>query len=205
MCYSDISNRLESKKMNGNNNLIFLIGFMASGKTYLGSRISDALGIPFVDMDEEIIVQNKKSINQIFEEEGEDGFRKSERKVLESFITSAKSRKTPLIISTGGGAPCFYDNMKLMKNNGLTIFINPSPEILAARLAKDKEERPLIRKKSANEILEFVRTKLSDRMEFYRKADILFNPIHNDPDLDSRLMSNVVRSYLDAEIKPKTN
>src|SRR5690625_4209118 len=102
MSKSNHSNPDKRKIVKKKNRLIFLIGFMASGKTYLGTRVSAALGIPFADMDEEIIAQKKKSINQIFEEEGEEGFRKIERKVLESFIQSADNRNTPLIISTGG-------------------------------------------------------------------------------------------------------
>jgi len=202
MSKSNHSNPDKRKIVKKKNRLIFLIGFMASGKTYLGTRVSAALGIPFADMDEEIIAQKKKSINQIFEEEGEEGFRKIERKVLESFIQSADNRNTPLIISTGGGAPCFYDNMDLMKENGRTIFIDPSAEILAERLAKEKEERPLIREKSSEEILLFIQEKLAERLPFYRQADILLNPIRNDPEADARLMEKIIGSVLHAEITP---
>lgn len=202
MSNTNISNQGKSKNVNQKNRLIFLIGFMASGKTYLGKKVSEALHFPFADMDDEIVAQEKKTINQIFEEEGEEGFRRIERRVLESFVSSAETIKSPLIISTGGGVPCFFDNMDLMKENGLTIFIHPSPENLTERLAGEKEERPLIREKSTDEILDFVREKLSERMKFYRKADILFNPIHNDPDLDAQLMIKIIRSVVNPEVTP---
>src|SRR5690625_2750937 len=118
MSKSNHSNPDKRKIVKKKNRLIFLIGFMASGKTYLGTRVSAALGIPFADMDEEIIAQKKKSINQIFEEEGEEGFRKIERKVLESFTNHRTNEKNLRSIATGGGAPGFYVIMDHMKRNG---------------------------------------------------------------------------------------
>src|SRR5690625_148398 len=153
-------------------------------------------------MDEEIIAQKKKSINQIFEEEGEEGFRKIERKVLESFIQSADNRNTPLIISTGGGAPCFYDNMDLTKENGRTIFIDPSAAIADERAAKEKEERAVIREKYSEESRLVVQEKLAERVPCDRQADIVLNPIRNDPEADARLIEKIIGSVLHAEITP---
>ncbi|MCK5730371.1 MAG: shikimate kinase, partial [Draconibacterium sp.] len=123
------------------------------------------LGVQFVDMDHYIEKRNYKTIPQIFAEEGEAEFRKKERKALEEL-----SEFTDIVIATGGGAPCFFDNIDLMNNSGKTIYLNIDPKILAFRLMKSKTERPLIKGKSKDELVSFIDENLNKRNEFYKQA-----------------------------------
>lgn len=144
---------------------IFLIGYMGSGKSHLGWKLANHLGVQFVDMDNYIEERNCKTIPQIFAEEGEAEFRKKERKALEEL-----SEFTDIVIATGGGAPCFFDNVDLMNNSGKTIYLNIDPKILADRLMKSKTERPLIKGKSKAELVAFIDETLKKRNEFYSQA-----------------------------------
>ncbi|NQU51724.1 MAG: shikimate kinase [Bacteroidetes bacterium] len=144
---------------------IFLIGYMGSGKSHLGWKLSNFLGVQFVDMDNYIEERNCKTIPQIFAEEGEAEFRKKERKALEEL-----SEFTNIVIATGGGAPCFFDNIDLMNEAGKTIYLNIDPKILADRLMKSKTERPLIKGKSKTELVSFIDETLKKRNEFYKQA-----------------------------------
>ena len=144
---------------------IYLIGYMGSGKSTLGRRLSKYLQVQFVDMDTYIEERNYKTIPQIFEEEGEAEFRLKERKALEEL-----SEFTDIVIATGGGAPCFFDNIELMNKSGKTIYLNIDPDILDDRLINSKTERPLIKGKSKKELVDFIDTTLRKRNEFYMKA-----------------------------------
>lgn len=176
--------------------LFFLIGFMASGKSALGRKAAEKLNISHVEMDDEIIKLAGKSINKIFQEDGEETFRRMERAVLDNIIAVGKKTRKPMIISTGGGAPCYFDNMDLMKKKGRTIFIHPSTTVLAHRLELGKEERPLIRGKTQEEIRQYVTDKMKERMEYYGRADILFNPIYDDKELNVGLLAKIIASLL---------
>lgn len=116
-------------------------------------------------MDHYIEERNCKTIPQIFAEEGEDGFRKKERKALIEL-----SEFTDIVIATGGGAPCFFDNMELMNETGQTIYLNIDPSILADRLMQSKNERPLIKGKSREELVAFIDETLNARDNYYSKA-----------------------------------
>lgn len=156
---------------------IYLIGYMGCGKSTLGRRLSSFLNLQFVDMDHYIEERNYKTIPQIFTQEGEAEFRKKERKALEEL-----SEFTDIVIATGGGAPCFFDNMELMKRKGKTIYLNIDPKILAARLMKSKTERPLIKGKTKAELVAFIDDTLKKRNEFYKQAE--FEITEPDIDLD---------------------
>jgi shikimate kinase len=156
---------------------IFLIGYMGSGKSTLGKRLAKHLNIQFVDMDHYIEERNCKTIPQIFEEEGENEFRKKEQKALKEL-----SEFTDIVIATGGGAPCFFNNIDVMNQAGVTIYLNINPEILAERLISSKTERPLIKGKSRKELISFIDESLEKRHEFYSKA--LYQITKPDVDLD---------------------
>ncbi|WP_321371032.1 shikimate kinase [uncultured Draconibacterium sp.] len=156
---------------------IYLIGYMGCGKSRMGRLLSEHMGMQFVDMDDYIEERNCRTIPQIFAEDGEDGFRKIERKALEEL-----SEFTDVVIATGGGAPCFFDNIELMNKSGKTIFLNIDPAILADRLLKSKTERPLIKGKSRDELVAFIDDTLKKRKEFYSKAR--FEITEPDFDLD---------------------
>ncbi len=162
---------------------VYLIGYMGSGKSTLGKRLSKHLNVQFVDMDNYIEERNCKTIPQIFDEEGETEFRKKERKALEEL-----SEFTDIVIATGGGAPCFFDNIDLMNNSGKTIFLNIDPEILAERLIHSKTERPLIKGKSKEDLVAFIDTSLKKRNEFYLQAKFQIT----QPDMDLEELEKMI-------------
>jgi len=146
---------------------IFLIGFMGSGKTTVGRPLAKALGLSFVDMDHHLTDTQHKTVAQLFEELGENGFRQLERDNL-----AALSIQDNVVIASGGGAPCFFDNMDTMNRVGSTIYLKVSPEGLAARLKHGRDKRPLLRGKNDEELLEYIRTALASREKFYSQARI---------------------------------
>lgn len=156
---------------------------MGCGKSTLGRRLAKHTALQFVDMDDYIEKRNFKTIPQIFAEEGEAEFRKKERKALEEL-----SEFTDVIIATGGGAPCFFDNIDLMNKTGKTIYLNIDPNILADRLLKSKTERPLIKGKSREELVAFIDETLRKRNEFYKKADYQVTR----PDIDLEDLMNML-------------
>lgn len=162
---------------------IYLIGYMGCGKSTLGRRLSVHLGLQFVDMDHYIEERNCKTIPQIFAEEGEAAFRKKEQKALEEL-----SEFTDIVIATGGGAPCFFDNIDLMNKTGETIYMNISPDILADRLLKSKTERPLIKGKSREELILFIDETLKKRNEFYMQAKHQIT----EPDVDLDFVKELI-------------
>ncbi len=163
---------------------IYLIGYMGSGKSTLGKRLAKHLGMQFIDMDHYLEKRYCKTVPQIFAEEGEDEFRKKERKILEEL-----SGFTNVVVATGGGAPCFFDNMEVMNRTGKTIYLNIDPSILALRLMDSKIDRPLIRGKSKMELIAFIDETLRLRSPYYTKA--AFQII--DPDMKLNEISEMIR------------
>ncbi len=148
----------------------FLIGYMGSGKTTLGHSISEELGLSFVDVDSYIEQQYHKTITELFESLGESGFREIERKMLHEV-----SKVEDVIISTGGGAPCFSNNMEYMKGEGIVIYLKVSPQRLFERLKKVKYTRPLLQNKTDEELSDYISVTLERRNLFYNQADIIFH------------------------------
>ena len=144
---------------------IYLIGFMGCGKSTLGKKLARHTGLQFIDMDHYIEKRNCKTVPRIFAEDGEAEFRIRERRALEEL-----SQFSDVVIATGGGAPCFFDNIDLMNRTGKTIYLDIDPEILAARLMKSKIDRPLIKGKSKQELIEFINNTLEKRDKFYKQA-----------------------------------
>jgi shikimate kinase len=147
---------------------IFLIGFMGSGKTTLGRKLAARMGCEFIDLDHKLEQQVELSIAEYFSIFGEDAFRKLESEVLKKTIYSDN-----VIISTGGGLPCYFDNMEWMKANGKVIYIKLSPKTLADRLESGKEERPLLQDKHGDDLIAFIEQKLAEREGFYSQANII--------------------------------
>ncbi|MDZ7900457.1 MAG: shikimate kinase [Arcicella sp.] len=148
---------------------IYLIGMPSSGKSTLGRQLAKRLDYQFVDMDELIVNQELSTIAEIFKYKGEDYFRQVESKVLKGIKPNQK-----MIIATGGGVPCFFDNMDFIRANGTSIFLNVQPEDLLKRIQKsDGNNRPLIDKKKANEVLlNELKERYEKRLKFYEQADI---------------------------------
>ena len=109
---------------------IFLIGFMGSGKSYWGRKLSEKLNLPFFDLDEQVVSHEEKSVSEIFSTHGEEYFRLQEKNTLNLLTVSHDS----FIIATGGGTPCYFNNIEYMNNSGTTVWINTSPDELFKRL-----------------------------------------------------------------------
>ncbi|WP_373512420.1 shikimate kinase [Persicitalea sp.] len=147
---------------------VFLVGMPSSGKSTLGRRLARALKYQFVDLDKLIVADQKRSIPEIFKAEGEDYFRKVEKSALQAIQPNQKT-----VVATGGGAPCFFDNMCFIKANGLSVFINISPSLLAARILNhDKDDRPLLSEFKAKDLEKELSRRLTDRLPFYSQADL---------------------------------
>lgn len=147
---------------------IFLIGFMGSGKTTLGRKLASRMGFEFIDLDHKLEQQVELSIAEYFSLFGEDAFRNLESQVLKATLYPENA-----IISTGGGLPCYFDNMDWMKVNGKVIYIKLPPKTLADRLESGKEERPLLQDKHGDDLVNFIEQKLAEREEFYMQANII--------------------------------
>lgn len=147
---------------------IYLIGYMGSGKSTVGRGLARALGLSFIDMDNFIEERNHKTIPTIFAEEGEDTFRKLEQKALVEL-----SAFEDVVIATGGGAPCFFNNMEIIKQTGRSVYLQGSPRIIAERLLQSKTERPLIKGKSESELIAFIDQTLRMREQWYLQADVV--------------------------------
>ncbi len=148
---------------------IFLIGFMGCGKSHWGRLLADHLKIPFIDLDEQITNDQQKSIPQIFAESGEEAFRVIERDTLDKVIEENQS----MVLSVGGGTPCFFNNIKTMTKMGTVVWLNTHIDILVDRLIKGKQERPLLRNIPDNELKSYIIKKLNERKMYYEQADVV--------------------------------
>ena len=147
---------------------IFLIGFMGCGKTTLGKKLAKHLNYNFIDLDSYIEKTTNKTITEIFENKGEKKFRIVEKENLMEVC-----KKDNLVIATGGGTPCFFDNMQKILDNGKAIYLKMEIEDLLERLETEKSQRPLIENKSTKELENFIRNKLSEREYFYKKSNYI--------------------------------
>jgi len=146
---------------------IFLIGFMGSGKSYWGKKWAQQYGYYFYDLDEVIEKKQGKTIATIFEKDGEDFFRATEAAALMKF-----GSKDNCMIACGGGTACYANNMQWMNENGITVYLQASPQYIYDRVLEETEKRPLIKKVSRAELLFFIEQKLKEREPFYSQAKI---------------------------------
>ncbi len=144
---------------------LFLIGMMGSGKSYWAQRLADQSNIDWMDLDAEIEKETLQTIGEIFETEGEAFFRNKERDALHNL-----SAYQNIIVATGGGTPCFHNNMQWMNEHGTTIWIDEPVEMLVKRLTPEKAHRPLIKNLNDDELHTFLSNKLKEREPFYNQA-----------------------------------
>ena len=130
---------------------IFLTGYMGAGKTTLGKAFARKLNIPFIDLDWYIEERFHKTVGELFTERGEAGFREIERNMLHEVAEFEN-----VVISTGGGAPCFFDNMEFMNRTGKTVFLNVHPDVLFRRLRIAKQQRPILQGRQDDELMDFI-------------------------------------------------
>lgn len=144
---------------------VFLIGMMGSGKSFWSSKIAKWIKSGGYDLDDLIEMMEEKTVSEIFEEQGEEYFRKSETKILKWF-----TEKKKFVLATGGGTPCIQGNMDWMKREGLVIWLDESIEVLVARLSDQKAHRPLIANLNNDELAKFLQIKIIERTPFYKQA-----------------------------------
>lgn len=144
---------------------IILIGYMGSGKTTVGKALSKETGMMFYDLDWYIESRMRKTVAQIFAEKGEEGFRKIEHSMLHEV-----AEFEDVIISCGGGTPCFFDNIDYINQQGEVVYLKATPEVLYRHLLMGKVERPLIKNKTPEELIAYITEQVAKREEFYNKA-----------------------------------
>ncbi len=165
--------------------LVYIIGFMGSGKSTAGRKLAMSLGWAFVDLDRKIEEVAGKTIPQIFSDDGEGRFRELETSVLQSLKSEVKT-----VISTGGGTPCHGDNMDIMLATGLTVYLKMTPVQLTSRLLESTGQRPLLKNIPDDKLNEFISKKLASREKWYNKANITLEGKNLDINLLTSLILN---------------
>lgn len=161
---------------------IILIGYMGAGKTTIGRVLARRLNLDFFDLDWYIEDRFHKKVADIFAESGEEGFRKIERNMLHEAAEFEN-----IVLSCGGGTPCFFDNMEYMNRQGETVWLRATPEVLQQHLRMGKTKRPLIDGKTEEELDAYIRESLQTREPFYEQAKhhIDIEPIHTHEEIES--------------------
>lgn len=167
---------------------IFLIGLPGSGKTTLGKQVAEKLNTQFYDLDNEIETAENLTISKIFSIKGEDYFRKAESGMLKKFCDSPKN----FVLSTGGGVPCFNENMQSMNQSGTTIFLDVPAQEIANRLMKTNlSERPLFAKMNPEVLKDKIEFLRSQRIGFYQQAQLILKGIT----IDAKEIINAIKGY----------
>lgn len=144
---------------------IILLGYMGAGKTTVGKALAKALNLQFYDLDWYIENRMHMTVKQIFDERGEGGFRKIEHNMLHEV-----AEFEDVVISCGGGTPCFFDNIDYMNQQGETVYLKATPDVLYGHLKMGRTVRPLLLNKTPDEVKDFVSRQLAEREPFYTKA-----------------------------------
>jgi shikimate kinase len=156
-------------------NRIFLLGFMGCGKSYWGEKVATDLGFEWIDLDEYIEKKEGRSIKEIFEKEGESTFRNIEKQALNEV-----AQLSDVVISLGGGAPCFFENMDLINRSGVSFYLKTNTTTLVNRLKSEKTKRPLLARLSDIELFDFIKNKVNERSIFYKKATFTIDTEQED-------------------------
>lgn len=170
---------------------IFLIGYMAAGKTTFGKALAKAYRRRFIDLDDYISDKAGMSVSEIFAQHGEEVFRDMERRALAGL---ADNLSDPLIVACGGGTPCFGDNMAIMSNSGMTVWLDTSCEVILRRLRDNRDGRPLVASlDGGGELENYVAENLERRRPFYSRAKIRFDSSHLESEAE---ISESVASFI---------
>lgn len=158
---------------------------MGAGKTTYGRRLAKQLNLQFIDLDQYIEKKHKSSIPYIFDLVGELGFRLIEHRTLLEVL-----QKDNFVLSTGGGTPCFYDNINILSQNGISIYLKLLPKAIVTRLKNAKKKRPLVDNFSDEELISFVDVKMLEREEFYNKANVVVDGTN----INTRILVDVIQN-----------
>lgn len=145
---------------------------MGSGKTKKGKKLASKLNLKFIDLDEAIEDEQGMSIREIFDKYGEQFFRETEHSLLKRFIDL-----DGFVLSTGGGTPCFFNNMEMMNHAGITIYLKADSNFLLSRLEVNNSDRPLINGMNRTELDEFISKSLEHREKFYKMSSLTFEAV----------------------------
>jgi shikimate kinase len=151
-------------------NRIILVGYMGAGKTTVGKSLAKDLQLDFYDLDWYIESRMRKTVPQLFAERGEEGFRKVEHNMLHEV-----AEFEDIVLSCGGGTPCFFDNMDYMNTCGQVVYLKASTPVLHKHLLMGKTERPLLKGKTPEELERFIEAQVAEREKFYSKAQYTFD------------------------------
>ncbi len=168
-------------------NRIYLVGYMGSGKTGAAIALGKILKMSVADTDKMISAKTGMSISEIFSKRGQESFREMEREVLLSTISLKNT-----IISTGGGTPCFFDNMKWMNDNGITVYLEANPGMLFHRLASSRSGRPLLEKLNDADLMEQIMNHLVQRIPVYKQSAISINA----SSLDVKMLAKKIEEFV---------
>ena len=141
---------------------------MGSGKTHWGKQVAHRLQMPFFDLDEEVVKAENKSVTDIFADSGEEYFRLKEKETMEQLVEDNES----LVLSCGGGTPCFFNNIDYMKKVGIVVWLNTQVDVILQRLLKEKAKRPLIKDIDDEGLRTYIIRKLNERRMYYEQADV---------------------------------
>lgn len=167
---------------------LFIIGYMGAGKSTVGKSLAPIFNLKFIDLDYYIEKKFNTKVSSIFREEREKKFREIERLSLIEIITN----QDDFILSVGGGTPVFFDNMEIMNNNGLTIYLKLNPKVLFHRLQKSYKKRPLIQNLSGTELMDYIEFNLNKREVFYNKAKLKIEGFN----LNKKKLAESINNYL---------
>lgn len=168
-------------------NLIYIIGFMGSGKSSLGKKLAASLGWSFIDLDKKIEELAGKSIPDLFSHDGEEKFRSLETEALKGIVSNKN-----MVVSTGGGTPCHGNNMDYMLETGITIYLKLTPAQLEYRLLGSSGERPLLKNIPDEKLYDFIKEKLSTREKWYNRANFIVEGTNLDI---NHLQSIIFKSF----------
>ena len=162
--------------------IIFLVGFMGCGKSTKAKQLAQRLNCPVIDLDAVIVEEQGQSIADYFAANGEASFRELESKALKTY-----AYPETCVVATGGGLPCFFDNMEWMNAHGTTVYLQMTPPQLVSRL-HNREKRPLLKGMDDEQLLEFIIKKLEERNPFYNQSKVIINSF----DLDAEKLEEVI-------------
>lgn len=166
---------------------IFLVGYMCAGKTTLGKVLAESFSYDFIDLDDYIAETQDLSVPDYFNLYGEESFRNTEYTSLRDLLS-----KENFVMATGGGTPCFFDNMNLMKEKGVTVYLKASEEELLERLKELRSDRPLVKDKNTKELVSFVHEHLKGRIPFYEESHLTVDVDKWDVDVLSKEVINAL-------------
>lgn len=171
--------------------IVFLIGYMGCGKSKLGRKLAPALNYKLLDTDKVIEGQVGMSVADIFAEKGEPWFRAQERALLESFANLSED----VIVSTGGGMPCKADNMSVMRQIGITVYLKRTPENIVSRISEHgRWKRPAIRGMNDEQLLNYIQANLPNREPIYSQASLIIDcSIMRDEEIIEKIKRHITQ------------